>query len=1236
MALAENHDQILADLVEDLTAQMHANGFVDWQACAREYPQYVDELRELLPALEALAGSWKDKETGKQEEREKKELLSSPDVTVSLSAGSRSNSSLAPRPSPLVLGDFRLIREIGRGGMGVVYEAEQISLNRRVALKVLPFAAALDSRHLQRFKTEAQAAAQLHHTNIVPVHAVGCDQGTHYYAMQFIEGQTLATIIQCKIDDRKSRMDGSKPVPEPNSATVENGGNRTRSSGVHAQSSILDPRSSTFRDLAKLGIQAAEALEYAHQMGVVHRDIKPANLLIDVRGNLWITDFGLARLARGIGSESASPMTGSGDLLGTIRYMSPEQAAGKRGTVDHRSDIYSLGVTLYEWLTLRPAISGRSREEVLVQVALEDPPLPRRIDKRIPVELETIILKAIAKRWEDRYSSAQELADDLRCFLEDKPIRARRPSLTDKVRKWARRHQSLVRMAGMFALLAMVGLVVSTVLIAHERNVAETRRRQARRAADEMYALFAESWLSRQPGMEALEKEFLLKALSFYEEFAQENGNRAEDRFETAKAFRRLGDINYKLGQFDQAKHALAQATDRLELLSSEDQENIEYRHELAIAINNQANIERDEGQAAQAEQSYRQAQRLFEDLIQTSHHIPEYRDGLAGVESNRGIVLTALGRMKEAEQAYLRSLALLEELTGDYPDSPTYRHDLAGCLSNLGTFLTSIFRFREAEILLRRALPIRETLAGEYPTFPAYRQALAQSHTSLAALLAAADRYREAENEYRQSKSILEKLSGEFPSTPSYRQQQAANATGLGCLLTAAGRVTEAQDAHRQALGIRTKDKPERRIPQEVAASHSYRGQLAAITGDFMDAERSLRQALALRQENAAKLNLPNAQLDLAVSYHQLANLLATVGRLSEAEANYRLALEIYSTRVPSMAEIPAARLEAASGHSDLGALCIGKRRLPDAETELRQSLKLLQGLEKDCPECTPARMELVKALDRLSGIYEATDRSAEAERTFDIALALAEKLATENSANPDGRRLAAQLLFRRAEKLSAGQTQKAIASISKALTLQAKLADALPAIPEIRRELARSLNLLGCLLTKEGKKTEAVNTFVQVRQLYEKLPEDASGAPSYSQEYSWFLSTCPEESFRNPTLALSLAERATTLGPEQSDNWSALGIAHYRNKNWQKARDAFQKSIQLKNGGACADWLFLAMTCRHLGDYAQALNWMNQALAWKDHHRPLTDELDRFFTEAETHLTENGREAKAGGGQR
>src|SRR5262249_6071443 len=221
------------------------------------------------------------------------------------------------------LGDFRLVREIGRGGMGVVYEAVQLSLGRRVALKVLPFAAALDARQLRRFKNEAQAAAHLHHPHIVPVYAVGSERGVHYYAMQFIDGQTLSAQIQelrQRQIDKVARWQGDKVTEGPGTLP----------------SCHLVTLSEFFRTAARLGLQAAEALEHAHGVGVVHRDVKPANLLIDGPGNVWVTDFGLARL------QSEPGLTMTGDLLGTLRYMSPEQALARPGGVDHRTDVYSL------------------------------------------------------------------------------------------------------------------------------------------------------------------------------------------------------------------------------------------------------------------------------------------------------------------------------------------------------------------------------------------------------------------------------------------------------------------------------------------------------------------------------------------------------------------------------------------------------------------------------------------------------------------------------------------------------------------------------------------------------------------------------------------------------------------------------------------------------------------------------------------------------------------------------
>jgi serine/threonine protein kinase len=371
--------------------------------------------------------------------------------------------------------------------MGIVYEAEQVSLGRRVALKVLPFAAALDPKQLHRFKIEAQAAAHLQHQNIVPVYAVGCERGVHFYAMQFIDGQTVAALIrELRRDSGRGPKRPNQPSPSlspvANKLMFGGGGSAPQpcgdgpATGPYAPPSAARPLSAEmtpptraalsterstkdrayFRTVACLGVQAAEALEHAHQLGVVHRDIKPANLLVDVRGNLWITDFGLAHC------QNQAGLTMSGDLVGTLRYMSPEQALAKRVLVDHHTDIYSLGTTLYELLTLEYAFDGRDREELLRQITLEEPPLPRHWDKSIPAELEIIVLKAMEKNPIHRYGTAQGLADDLKRWLTGEPIQARRPNAWQRTVKWVRRRPALAGFlaASGVAALALLGLVV--------------------------------------------------------------------------------------------------------------------------------------------------------------------------------------------------------------------------------------------------------------------------------------------------------------------------------------------------------------------------------------------------------------------------------------------------------------------------------------------------------------------------------------------------------------------------------------------------------------------------------------------------------------------------------------------------------------------------------------------------------------------------------------------------------
>ena len=399
--------------------------------------------------------------------------------------------------------------------MGVVYEAEQISLRRRVALKVLPFAAAIDPRRLQRFQTEALAAAHVQHERIVPVHAVGCERGVHYYAMQFIDGQSLAALI------------GEAQVTSASTGWPTSAGRRR------------------------------SALEHAHQLGVVHRDVKPSNLLLDLRGQLWVTDFGLAQVAGDPG------LTISGELLGTIRYASPEQLLARRGIVDHRSDVYSLGATLYELLTLRPAFDERDRNALIRQIADDDPRPPCSLDPAIPVELETIVLKALRKDPADRYATAQELADDLKRFLDCRPILARPPTPAERLRTWSRRHPSIVG-AGFVALfLLSAASLVSTAFVRREQKrtlaeqqraeaayhrerqralEAEARFRLARRAVDELIQV-SEEELGHRQGMEGLRKRLLASALAYYQEFIEERRGDPEAQAELRDTTKRVETI---------------------------------------------------------------------------------------------------------------------------------------------------------------------------------------------------------------------------------------------------------------------------------------------------------------------------------------------------------------------------------------------------------------------------------------------------------------------------------------------------------------------------------------------------------------------------------------------------------------------------------------------------------------------------------------------------------------------
>jgi WD40 repeat protein/serine/threonine protein kinase len=463
------------------------------------HPDLADEIRDLFPALLMM-----------------EDLGESSGATTGPPTG---EDGIAPGARLDRLGDYRILREVGRGGMGVVYEAEQESLGRRVALKVLSTGSLLDPKQVRRFEREAKAAARLHHTNIVPVFGMGQQDGHHYLVMQFIAGLGLDVVLddlrrlrRAKSEAGPAEAPSPSPRPQPGGDTkgltaaevarsliagrfaavsppadgtaTEPFDDPARAAsptdhpddpagyssavlpGSSGLSSSSDPDRQYYRSVARIGIQVAEALDYANRQGILHRDVKPSNLLMDNRGNVWVADFGLAK------TSDADDLTHTGDILGTIRYMAPERFQGR---CDARSDVYSLGLTLYELVALRPAFEASDRHALIERVLHEEPEPLKKLALAVPRDLETIITKASAREPATRYSTAAALAEDLKRFVEDRPILARRVSVAERLARWCQRNKVLAASLGVTATALVAAVVVSLLYADRQSRLAEAQ-----------------------------------------------------------------------------------------------------------------------------------------------------------------------------------------------------------------------------------------------------------------------------------------------------------------------------------------------------------------------------------------------------------------------------------------------------------------------------------------------------------------------------------------------------------------------------------------------------------------------------------------------------------------------------------------------------------------------------------------------------------------------------------------
>lgn len=649
-------------------------------------------------------------------------------TSESAPAGERNTPARATGADLPRIPGYELLGLLGQGGMGRVYKARHLRLGRLVALKMIAGDYFASPQQLARFQLEAQALARVHDAHIVQIYEVAESGGRPYIALEFLEGGSL-----------DARLAHNPQPPAQAAHLVET---------------------------------LARAMHAAHLQGIVHRDLKPANILLDSDGQPKISDFGLAKIL-----EDDSSQTQTGAMLGTPTYMSPEQASGHIRLVGPATDVYALGTILYEMLTGQPPFRGLTTPDTLELIRYAEPISPKRLQPRVPRDLETICLKCLEKAIAKRYASALELADDLARFLAHEPINARRAGVGERLGKLILRQPVAAGLLGVT--LAVILAFLSFGLWSHFqlRSAAERTEERfllARSVVDDMYTNVAEELLLDEPTKDPLRQKFLEKALGLYEEFAREKRNDPEIQRETAQAHFRLGQIYRLLNRYPQALEAYDHAAALQESLR-QNFADPRHRQDLANTYNWRGELFREMGSAlANAEANYGLAEELQKGLAEEFPDRPVYRQELARSHYNLGIAQMEMGRPHDAESNLNSAMGLLHDLHSAFPETDAYAHELARCFINRGVLNKERQAADRAEKDYRQAIDLLLPWKEQAPGRAVFRIDLATAHKNLGNLLWSNGRNDEALEQLGRAQEILDRLAADFPDRPGYKTQLA------------------------------------------------------------------------------------------------------------------------------------------------------------------------------------------------------------------------------------------------------------------------------------------------------------------------------------------------------------------------------------------------------------------------------------------------------------------------------
>jgi tetratricopeptide (TPR) repeat protein/predicted Ser/Thr protein kinase len=1013
------------------------------------------------------------------------------------SATQAAGASPAPAAAALpAIPGYEVLGVLGRGGMGVVYQARQTALRRLVALKMILAGGHATDEQRARFRTEAEAAARLQNPNVVQIHEVGEHDGLPFFSLEFVDGGSLA-----------KRLDGTPWPP---------------------------------RQAAQLVEVLARAVHAAHQRGIVHRDLKPANVLLTADGTPKVTDFGLAKVL----DATAGP-TNTGAVLGTPSYMAPEQAGGYPHPTGPATDVYALGAVLYELLTGRPPFKGETPLATVAQVVGKEPVPPRALQPGVPRDLDTVCLKCLQKEPAKRYASAEALADDLRRFVAGQPILARPVGPLGRLGRWARRQPVVAGLLGALLLALVLGLSgVSLLWWRAETHLREAQRqheraedsfRDARTAVEQMLTEVGEERLKGLPEMDPVRRSLLERAAAFYEKFLRERGDDPAVREEAARAYMRVGLINGQLGRapeaeaayqqaltlgaslmaeapqepryrrmmattystglgalhggnqrYDEAEKSLLAAVPLLDGLVADFPDSAEYQEDLADCYNNLGVTYYDTHRLDQAETTLGKAQALYAQLAGANASKTGYRHRLAGSYNNLGMVYRDSNRLEQAEKAFREALTVSRALVEHDDRNPEYQYTQGRCCQNLGwLYLHHMGRPSKAQAAYEEGVQVWERLVRQHPAFVEYQSALAQTYGWLANIYGQQGLSAKAEGAYARLLEVAEPLVRLRPDVPKYRDDLADAYHHLGWHHHNAGRLDKAEAYYDKALPFRRELAQDLRIFKYQAGLGQVlheRGMLYAAQGRFKESEEAYQEAIQVRERLAQPPPADPPLLEgLAWSYHNLGNTFEATGQREKAEEVRAKALAIREDLARQNPKVLRYAVGLASSCVNTGKRLARTGKPRDALAWYERGIGLVEDVLRQEPGHLEAKEWLSACQAARAAALETLGQRRQAEECYQQALKFWQELAAAEPDEPDYQSgLAetydglARLLMQRGERARATLAASTVGLLASAPAPGPYLA-ASALLPESVEELPRARQLFQEAIRHEQKALKA-----------------------------------------------------------------------------------------------------------------------------------------------------------------